>query len=146
MYSVIILKSTLTNAHNCWEQVAVSKEDLDELQKQEEVLENLYVQQAEWRIGIDELDKKILDGLNELRYNGVAKTRGQGSARGRGRRRGGRRSVGVALGKNIDALKIRDMNASIAMVLATEVLSRQTELSPDNFEAELNSEEYDMGF
>lgn len=146
MYSIIILKSTLTNAHHCWEQVAVSKEDLDELQKQEEVLENLYVQQAEWRIGIDELDKKILDGLNELRSNGVAKTRGQGSARSRGRRRGGRRSVGVALGKNIDALKIRDMNASIAMVLATEVLSRQTELGPDDFEAELNPEEYNMGF
>lgn len=146
MYSIVILKPTLTNAHHCWEQVAVSKEDLDELQKQEEVLENLYVQQAEWRIGIDELDKKILDGLNELRSNGVAKTRGQGSARSRGRRRGGRRSVGIALGKNIDALKIGDMNASIAMVLATEVLSRQTELGPDDFEAELNPEEYNMGF
>lgn len=146
MYFIVILKPTLTNARHCWKQVAVSKEDLDELQKQEETLENLYIRQAEWRIGIDELDKKILDGLNELRSNGVAKTRGQGSTRSRGGRRGGRRSMGVALGKNIDALKIGDMNSSIAMVLATEVLSRQTELGPDDFEAESNPEEYNMGF
>lgn len=95
---------------------------------------------------MDGLDKKILDGLNELRSNGVAKTRGQGTVRGRGARRGVRKGVGIALGKNIDALKIGDMNASIAMALATEVLDRQTELGPDDFEVGFDPEEYNTGF
>lgn len=146
MYTTAILKPTLVNTHRFSKQVAVSKVDLEELQRQEEALENLYIQQAEWKIGMDELDKKILDGLNELRSNGVAKARGQGTIRGGGARRGVRKGVGIALGRNIDALKIGDMNANIAMVLATEVLGRQTELGPDDFEAGFDPEEYNAEF
>lgn len=146
MYTTPILKPTLTNTRHSSKQAAVSKEDLKELQRQEAALENLYIQQTEWKIGMDKLDKKILDGLGELGSSGVAGTMGQDTIRGRGTRRGVRKGVGIALGRNIDALKIGDMNASIAMILATEVLDRQTELGPDDFEAEFDPEEYNTRF
>lgn len=127
--AIITLKLTLTNTRYLWEQITVSREDLDELERQEEALEDMRLQQAQWKMKMDELDMRILNGINKLGAHSVAampkvNTR---STRGRGR--------GCILDNSIDALGFGDMNASIAMMLAKGVLYRGTDLGLDEFEA-----------
>lgn len=84
---------------------------------------------------MEELDKRILDGITQLgtrSANAVPRARTRGT---RGRSRGGGRSGSASLEKSIGILGFGDMNAGIAMMLAKGVLDRQTELGPDDFEA-----------
>lgn len=124
----------LTNTQY-FSEIAVSKENLLELERQEEALENMRIQHEQWKVKMEALDMKILDGINQLgarSANAVSRARTRGT---RGRGRGGGRSGSMSLEKSIGILGFGDMNAGIAMVLAKGVLDRQTELGPDDFEA-----------